>query len=193
ITPATGSFDPVLVNPARLSILTTLAAEGGQTFMQLTRSAGLSYGNLSGHTRRLAAAGLVTVTKQWEGERPVTRYAITEAGLSALRAHGSAVIAAAAARPAARACVGCGCTDERGCPGGCFWVTPDTCCTCAIRRLHEAGRPEYAGLLQACVDQMRQEAEGDLDAFVAAHEGPTEEEVALQFEPPRVWRPGDPL
>lgn len=32
-----------------------------------------------------------------------------------------------------RACVGCGCTDDRACPGGCSWASldPPLCSTCA--------------------------------------------------------------
>lgn len=28
------------------------------------------------------------------------------------------------------ACRVCGCTDERACPGGCWWVEPDLCSDC---------------------------------------------------------------
>ncbi len=28
-------------------------------------------------------------------------------------------------------CRTCGCTDERACEGGCFWVEPDLCSACA--------------------------------------------------------------
>ena len=27
-------------------------------------------------------------------------------------------------------CRGCGCTDDRACPGGCWWVEPDLCSSC---------------------------------------------------------------
>lgn len=30
-----------------------------------------------------------------------------------------------------RACRVCGCTDDRACPGGCYWVEPDLCSQCA--------------------------------------------------------------
>lgn len=30
-----------------------------------------------------------------------------------------------------RACRECGCTDERGCPGGCSWIEDDLCSACA--------------------------------------------------------------
>jgi len=29
-----------------------------------------------------------------------------------------------------RRCVGCGCTDRRACPEGCYWIKPDLCSTC---------------------------------------------------------------
>ncbi len=33
-------------------------------------------------------------------------------------------------------CRVCGCTDERACPGGCYWVEPDLCSRCTdIRRV----------------------------------------------------------
>ena len=30
-----------------------------------------------------------------------------------------------------RACRVCGCTDDRACPGGCWWVDTDLCSSCA--------------------------------------------------------------
>lgn len=32
---------------------------------------------------------------------------------------------------ARRACRECGCTQNRACPGGCWWVEPDLCSACA--------------------------------------------------------------
>ena len=32
-----------------------------------------------------------------------------------------------------RSCRGCGCTDERACPGGCSWVTPNLCSACSFQ------------------------------------------------------------
>jgi hypothetical protein len=39
-------------------------------------------------------------------------------------------ILAAAAEEGPRRCRGCGCTDERGCRGGCSWVEFDLCSRC---------------------------------------------------------------
>jgi hypothetical protein len=42
------------------------------------------------------------------------------------------ILAAAAAEGSnPRTCRECGCTDVRGCPGGCHWVGPDLCSECA--------------------------------------------------------------
>ena len=42
----------------------------------------------------------------------------------------------------ARRCRVCGCTDERACPGGCHWITPDLCSECApaVRGIIVPGR-----------------------------------------------------
>jgi hypothetical protein len=60
-----------------------------------------------------------------------------------------------------RTCIYCQCTDEKGCPGGCFWVLPNVCSACAALQLTAAGadqtwsqlpRQALAGLLAAaCV------------------------------------------
>lgn len=34
-------------------------------------------------------------------------------------------------RVVAGACRLCGCTDDRACPGGCYWVFPNVCSACA--------------------------------------------------------------
>jgi hypothetical protein len=31
-------------------------------------------------------------------------------------------------------CRVCGCTNERGCPGGCIWAEPNLCSRCALGR-----------------------------------------------------------
>lgn len=39
-------------------------------------------------------------------------------------------------------CKKCGCTNERACPGGCYWVKPDLCSTCASGRDDEPWDPD---------------------------------------------------
>lgn len=38
-----------------------------------------------------------------------------------------------------RRCRVCGCTDEAACPGGCWWVAPDLCSSCADAERSAAG------------------------------------------------------
>lgn len=58
-------------------------------------------------------------------------------------------------RTAGLVCVGCGCTDDNACPGGCYWVSidPPRCSSCAARPLSGAdalfGIEEQADLATA--------------------------------------------
>lgn len=55
-----------------------------------------------------------------------------------------------AVRARERACRMCGCTDERACSDGCYWVEVDLCSACEERAEHDA----------ALAEQMEFEAEG---------------------------------
>lgn len=88
-------------------------------------------------------------------------------------------------RTTLRCCKLCGCTDERGCEGGCYWVLPDVCSRCAIEQLVHAGIDP--GPLLAGAEWMIYSSGGeDLPVDLTFDEVP-----ALQ-QPP-LWRPGDPL
>lgn len=79
-------LDRVLHEKARLGILTALVASpGGLGFTDLTRLCGLTDGNLSRHLDVLAEAGLVQVTKRFEGRRPHTACALTPQGRKRFR------------------------------------------------------------------------------------------------------------
>ena len=52
--------------------------------MYLRRLTGLTKGNLSSHLSRLEDAGLVAVTKKFEGKKPITYAALTKAGRDAI-------------------------------------------------------------------------------------------------------------
>jgi DNA-binding MarR family transcriptional regulator len=86
------AFDTIVANPARLSILTTLAAEAGQEFVAVRRRTGLTDGNLSAHAKRLETVGLIAIEKQFRHSRPVTTYHLTPAGRAALREHANRII-----------------------------------------------------------------------------------------------------
>lgn len=51
--------------------------------------------------------------------------------LIALRAARAHLAEAAPAEAARRHCRKCGCTDDRACEGGCYWVENDLCSRCA--------------------------------------------------------------
>jgi DNA-binding MarR family transcriptional regulator len=88
------SFDPLVANPGRLSILTALAVEESQEFVQLRQATQLTDGNLASHARRLQTAGMIAVEKHFRGGKPVTSFALTTDGRKALEAHTRRLIAA---------------------------------------------------------------------------------------------------
>jgi DNA-binding MarR family transcriptional regulator len=88
------SFDSLVANAGRLRILTALAVENRQEFVQLRRSTSLTDGNLSAHARRLQVAGLLEIEKSFRDGKPVTRFTLTEDGRERLTAHVSALMAA---------------------------------------------------------------------------------------------------
>lgn len=73
--------------PARLAILTALAACKSADFLFLQRLTGLSGGNLSSHLSRLEGAGLVDIRKRFVGRKPNTQVQITAKGRLALDGH----------------------------------------------------------------------------------------------------------
>lgn len=88
------SFDPLVANPGRLSILTALAVEERQEFVALRQRTRLTDGNLASHAKRLQTAGLVTVDKSFRAGKPVTCYCLTPDGRRALEMHARRVLAA---------------------------------------------------------------------------------------------------
>lgn len=90
-------LDPVIHTPARLRIMTTLAAlaEGDRlAFTALQSLLGMSAGNLSTHLRKLEDAGYVTVVKGHRGRVPTTHAAVTLAGRAAFDTYVTALRAA---------------------------------------------------------------------------------------------------
>ncbi len=77
-------LDRTIHEPARLAILTILAAAGDVEFKFLESAVGLTRGNLSSHVSKLEAAGYLTVTKAFRDRIPVTSYRITSEGRAAL-------------------------------------------------------------------------------------------------------------
>jgi DNA-binding transcriptional ArsR family regulator len=74
-------LDRIIHERARLSVLTSLVAHPkGLLFGDLKQLCGLTDGNLSRHLQVLQEAGLVEVTKGYEGNRPHTSCKLTKAG-----------------------------------------------------------------------------------------------------------------
>ena len=80
-------FDEHLTSPARLSIIAYLVPGEALTFMELKRQTGLADGNLHVQTRKLEAVGYIRIDQTRRGNRPLTRFRITELGLESLRLH----------------------------------------------------------------------------------------------------------
>lgn len=81
------ALNRMIHEPARLAILTVIAAAAEVEFLFLQRVTGLSKGNLSIHTQKLECAGLLETKKFFRGRIPVTCFRITEEGATALRAY----------------------------------------------------------------------------------------------------------
>ena len=88
------SFDAMVTSPGRLSILTALASEPHQPFVQLRARTGLTDGNLATHARRLEAAGFVAIHKSIAAGKPLTTLQLTTAGRDALADHARQLLAA---------------------------------------------------------------------------------------------------
>jgi DNA-binding transcriptional ArsR family regulator len=80
-------LDRLVHEPARLAILTALAACGSADILYLQRLTGLSKGNLSSHLSKLENAELVAIEKEFVGKLPNTRISITKAGRTAVERH----------------------------------------------------------------------------------------------------------
>ena len=87
-------FDTLIANAGRLRILTALAVENRQEFVQLRRQTSLTDGNLSAHARRLHAGGLIDIEKHFRDGKPVTTFHLTTDGRRRLTEHARALLSA---------------------------------------------------------------------------------------------------
>jgi DNA-binding MarR family transcriptional regulator len=81
------ALDRLVHEPARLSILTALAACRQADFLFLQSLTGLTKGNLSGHLGKLEQAGLVNIDKGFRGKVPRTCVRLTTTGRESIRRH----------------------------------------------------------------------------------------------------------
>ncbi len=79
--------DKVVHEPARLAVLTALSACKSADFVFLQRLTALQAGNLSQHLVKLEQAGLITLSKAFNGKYPQTTAEITSQGRRAIDEH----------------------------------------------------------------------------------------------------------
>ena len=95
------SLDKIIHERMRLGIISALAANAKLSFADLKGLLNTTDGNISVHARKLEDAGYITCEKSFKGRTPLTEYAITSDGRSALEKylnHMEALIAAMRAR-----------------------------------------------------------------------------------------------
>jgi len=80
-------LDRLIHEPARLSIMTALAACKSADYLFLQRLTGLTGGNLSSHLSKLEEGGLIQIEKRFIDKRPNTQVQITEKGRIATERH----------------------------------------------------------------------------------------------------------
>lgn len=84
--------NPILVDRIRLAIMAHLSlAKGSVDFNTLLQELELTKGNLSTHMRKLEAAGLIEIKKEFVGRKPKTSYLCTKSGKHELQAYLAAV------------------------------------------------------------------------------------------------------
>jgi DNA-binding MarR family transcriptional regulator len=76
-------LDPVIHEPARLTIMSVLSECGSASFNFVLGTTGLTRGNLSTHASKLIAAGYVAEEKRIVDRKPLTEYRLTDAGRTA--------------------------------------------------------------------------------------------------------------
>jgi DNA-binding MarR family transcriptional regulator len=80
-------LDRLIHEPARLSIMTALAACKSADYLFLQRLTGLTGGNLSSHIAKLEESGLISIEKRFIDKKPNTQVQITEKGRAAIERH----------------------------------------------------------------------------------------------------------
>jgi DNA-binding MarR family transcriptional regulator len=80
-------LDELIHAPVRLSVMSALAAADRVDFRYLRELVDVSDSLLSKHMTVLEDAGYVQITKGYQGKRPRTWFALTEAGRAAFEAY----------------------------------------------------------------------------------------------------------
>lgn len=83
------ALDKLIHEPARLAIVSALAACHAADFLYLQRLTGLSKGNLSAHLSKLQDADIVIIDKSFVGKTPRTSVRLSPGGKAAVQAYWS--------------------------------------------------------------------------------------------------------
>ena len=76
-------LDRVIHEKVRLALMSLLAASTQLSFTEMRDTLNMTDGNLTAHMRTLQEAGYVSVTKEFQGGRPLTTYSLTAQGRKA--------------------------------------------------------------------------------------------------------------
>lgn len=76
-------LDRVIHEKGRLAIMSLLAASPQLSFTEMRDTLNMTDGNLTTHIRTLQQEGYLSVTKSFEGNRPLTTCALTATGRKA--------------------------------------------------------------------------------------------------------------
>jgi predicted ArsR family transcriptional regulator len=80
-------LDRVIHEKGRLAIMSLLAATPQLSFTELRDTLNMTDGNLTAHMRTLQEAGYVSVTKEFQGGRPLTTFTLTAPGKKAFTSY----------------------------------------------------------------------------------------------------------
>ena len=73
-------LDRVIHEKGRLAIMSLLAASPQLAFTEMRDTLNMTDGNITAHARTLQEAGYVSVTKAYDGGRPITTFSLTAQG-----------------------------------------------------------------------------------------------------------------
>ena len=76
-------LDRVIHEKGRLALMSLLAASPRLSFTEMRDTLNMTDGNLTAHMRTLQEAGYASVTKAFQGGRPLTTYSLTTHGRKA--------------------------------------------------------------------------------------------------------------
>ncbi|MBL0173874.1 MAG: transcriptional regulator [Ignavibacteria bacterium] len=85
--PLLHNWNAVFDNRVRLAAMALLVVRGQADFIALRDELGVTDGNLASHLAVLERERYLRVSKKFAGKKPLTTYAVTEAGRRAFAAH----------------------------------------------------------------------------------------------------------